>query len=139
MWNLPGQGIEPVSPALTVGFLTTGPPGKSTMGIFNKWSCQVHLQEGKLLLLLRTCMRWVASVRSYTKVGVFFCLCNLISILSVMCMVVCSNVNSVMKRFSLFCTFVISQNGLEILPLIFSQQFMFQIGCILCLFLFLMC
>ena len=27
--NLPGSGIEPVSPALADGFLTTGPPGKS--------------------------------------------------------------------------------------------------------------
>ena len=29
MWNLPGPGIEPVSPALAGRFLTTGPPGKS--------------------------------------------------------------------------------------------------------------
>ena len=31
MWNLPRPGIEPVSPALAGGFLTTGPPGKSLM------------------------------------------------------------------------------------------------------------
>ena len=29
MWDLPGPGIEPVSPALTGGFLTTAPQGKS--------------------------------------------------------------------------------------------------------------
>ena len=29
MWNRPGLGIEPVSPALAGRFLTTGPPGKS--------------------------------------------------------------------------------------------------------------
>ena len=29
MWNLPGQGIEPVFPALAGRFLTTEPPGKS--------------------------------------------------------------------------------------------------------------
>ena len=29
MWNLPGPGIEPVSPPLAGGFLTTVPPGKS--------------------------------------------------------------------------------------------------------------
>lgn len=29
MWDLPGQGIEPVSSALTGRFLTTGPPRKS--------------------------------------------------------------------------------------------------------------
>ena len=28
IWTLPGPGIEPVSPALAGGFLTTGPPGK---------------------------------------------------------------------------------------------------------------
>ena len=28
MWNLPGPGIEPVSPALAGGSLTTGSPGK---------------------------------------------------------------------------------------------------------------
>ena len=28
MWNLPGPGLEPVSPALAGGFLTTAPPGK---------------------------------------------------------------------------------------------------------------
>ena len=29
MWNLPGPGTEPVSPASAGRFLTTGPPGKS--------------------------------------------------------------------------------------------------------------
>ena len=29
MWDLPGPGIEPASPALAGGFLTTAPPGKS--------------------------------------------------------------------------------------------------------------
>jgi len=29
MWDLPGPKIEPVSPALAGGFLTTGPPRKS--------------------------------------------------------------------------------------------------------------
>ena len=28
MWDVPGPGITPVSPALVDGFLTTGPPGK---------------------------------------------------------------------------------------------------------------
>ena len=30
MWDLPGPGIKPVSPALAGGFLTTAPPGKPT-------------------------------------------------------------------------------------------------------------
>ncbi|KAJ8791703.1 hypothetical protein J1605_020425 [Eschrichtius robustus] len=29
MWDLPRPGLEPVSPALAGGFLTTAPPGKS--------------------------------------------------------------------------------------------------------------
>ena len=29
MWDLPGPGLEPVSPALAGGFLTTAPPGKT--------------------------------------------------------------------------------------------------------------
>ena len=32
MWDLPGPGIEPVSPALAGGFLTTEPPGKFPKG-----------------------------------------------------------------------------------------------------------
>ena len=31
MWGLPRPGIEPVSPALAGGFLTTAPPGKSLL------------------------------------------------------------------------------------------------------------
>ena len=44
MWDLPGPGLEPVSPALAGGFLTTVPPGKSqellTLNKFviGKWS-----------------------------------------------------------------------------------------------------
>ena len=29
MWDLPGLGLKPMSPALAGGFLTTAPPGKS--------------------------------------------------------------------------------------------------------------
>ena len=31
MWDLPGPGLGPVSPALAGGFLTTAPPGKSVI------------------------------------------------------------------------------------------------------------
>ena len=34
MWDLPGPGIEPVSPALTGGFSTTEPPGKPKRKFF---------------------------------------------------------------------------------------------------------
>ena len=29
MWDLPGPGLEPMSPALAGGFLTAEPPGKA--------------------------------------------------------------------------------------------------------------
>ena len=38
MWDLPGPGLEPVSPALAGGFLTTAPPGKPKRGNFDKKS-----------------------------------------------------------------------------------------------------
>ena len=34
MWDHPGPGIEPVSPALVGGFLTTMPPGKPLIYVF---------------------------------------------------------------------------------------------------------
>ena len=34
MWELPGPGIEPISPALAGEFLTTGLPGKSSKFFF---------------------------------------------------------------------------------------------------------
>ena len=38
MWDLPGPGHEPVSPALVGRFLTTAPPGKPhTLVFFNKF------------------------------------------------------------------------------------------------------
>ena len=33
LWNLPGLGVKPVSPALAGRFLTAGPPGKSSPSI----------------------------------------------------------------------------------------------------------
>ena len=37
MWDPPGPGPEPLSPALAGGFLTTVPPGKPTWGI-SEWA-----------------------------------------------------------------------------------------------------
>ena len=34
MWDLPGPGLEPMSLAVAGGFLTTAPPGKSVVVIF---------------------------------------------------------------------------------------------------------
>ena len=41
MWDLPGPGIEPMSPALAGEVLTTGPPGKSRISVsylFPNWA-----------------------------------------------------------------------------------------------------
>ena len=38
MWDLPGPGLEPVSPALAGGFLTTAPPGKPQHVFLNQVS-----------------------------------------------------------------------------------------------------
>ena len=40
MWDLPGPGLELVSPALAGGFLTTAPPGKSLVVCFYKTNLQ---------------------------------------------------------------------------------------------------
>ena len=46
MWDLPRPGLEPVSPALAGGFLTTAPPGKSLKTGFFAWLfCFVYLQQ----------------------------------------------------------------------------------------------
>ena len=34
MWDLPGPGLKPVSPALAGGFLTTAPPGSPGRLVF---------------------------------------------------------------------------------------------------------
>ena len=34
LWDLPGPGLKPVSPALAGGFLTTAPPGKPHIRLF---------------------------------------------------------------------------------------------------------
>ena len=42
MWDLPGPGIEPMSPALAGGFFTTGPPWKFS-DLFLAYICLLHI------------------------------------------------------------------------------------------------
>ena len=56
MRDLPGPGLEPVSPALAGGFLTTVPPGKSQAQAFEA----VTLLQ-KLASLLPLCSSLLAS------------------------------------------------------------------------------
>ena len=47
MWDLPGPGLEPVSPALAGGFLTTAPPGKFPVYFLEfSASCFMHSVHG---------------------------------------------------------------------------------------------
>ena len=43
MWDLPGPGLEPVSPALAGGFLTTEPPRKPRPVNFYKFIANLNL------------------------------------------------------------------------------------------------
>ena len=45
MWDLPGPGLEPVSPALAGGFLTTAPPGKPLHGVLKTIFIYVYGDE----------------------------------------------------------------------------------------------
>ena len=49
MWNLPGPGIEPVSPALAGRFSTTGPPGKSPEFQFCQMKTVLETDAGLML------------------------------------------------------------------------------------------
>ena len=48
MWDLPRPGLEPISPALAGGFLTTAPPGKFYISSF---ICHHRLVEEASLAL----------------------------------------------------------------------------------------
>ena len=57
MWDLPRPGLEPVSPALAGGFLTTAPPGKPDhAGFLNLfiylWLCWVFVSVRGLSLVV---------------------------------------------------------------------------------------
>ena len=71
MWDPPGQGLEPMSPALAGGFSTTAPPGKSpdfkkfcpTDGSENGEVTFSHLLEnGYLFMWLLTIMKEVVQI-----------------------------------------------------------------------------
>ena len=46
MWDLPGLGLKPVSPALAGGFLTTAPPGKPYLVNFLNQNPKYSLSDG---------------------------------------------------------------------------------------------
>ena len=44
MWDLPGPGLEPMSPALAGGFSTTAPPGKPRNELLMKTLCYISIK-----------------------------------------------------------------------------------------------
>ena len=56
MWDLPRPGLEPMSPALAGGFLTTAPPGKSyiilIVSVFLHFDIDVLIQPDVSVLLV---------------------------------------------------------------------------------------
>ena len=61
MWDLPGPGLEPLSPALAGGFLTTAPPGKPLLKIFFflMWTIfKVFTEFVTILLLFYVLVFW---------------------------------------------------------------------------------
>ena len=59
MWDLPGPGLEPVSPALAGRFITTAPPGKSLVPYFSR--CSVRWES--LSRVAEAWQGWVACPR----------------------------------------------------------------------------
>ena len=59
-WDRPGPGLEPVSPSLAGGFLSTAPPGKSQgPGIF-LGSSTAHVGRGKYSRTGQHWTGWIA-------------------------------------------------------------------------------
>ena len=52
MWDLPGPGLEPMSPVLAGGFLTTVPPGKSPRNFYMRWETRRFVWLALLWYLL---------------------------------------------------------------------------------------
>ena len=73
MWDLPGPGLEPVSPALAGGFLTTAPPGKPCLFVFGTRFC---LQDLESCVNLLACSEYLLShlKMSYQYLDNCFCL-----------------------------------------------------------------
>ena len=76
MWDLPGPGLEPVSPALAGGFLTTVPPGKpsneefliNTLELTHPMCCLLQSHNGG-----RVCINYhnTASIQKYLGNSLF--------------------------------------------------------------------
>ena len=67
-WDLPGPGLEPVSPALAGGFLTTAPPGKPNWVVYKEQKFISH-SSGEAGSLRSRCQQgWM---RAFSQVASF--------------------------------------------------------------------
>ena len=75
VWDLPGPGIKPVSPALAGGYLTTGPPGKSRSACL-RYSIHLrvipYLPLGDCFILLSKLSLRFIHVIMYFRIFFFF-------------------------------------------------------------------
>ena len=62
MWDLPGPGIEPVSPALAGGFFTTAPPGKSQMLNLKALLYHIWLSHCFKLIIIQLCCSYFCKI-----------------------------------------------------------------------------
>ena len=78
MWDHPGSGIEPVSPTLAGGFLTTEPPGKPNSQDFKLSHLLVHCTDEAVALHLG----WVRQAVQSHRAGLVSPISNLRCFLS---------------------------------------------------------
>ena len=84
MWDLPGPGLEPMSPALAGGYFTTAPPGKSLLYCFDYYNfviqfgkCSISSFGLKIALMTRgllcfhTNFRIICSISMKNVIGIF--------------------------------------------------------------------
>ena len=70
MWDLPGPGLEPVSPALAGGFLTTAPPGKSQTNSsrLNTYQSMAHKSGLQAILDIQVTIRFMVLSKTLGRV-----------------------------------------------------------------------
>ena len=62
MWDLPGPGTEPMSPALAGRFLTTVPPGKSLEHYLDGWVGFVLMERvGRVFQVSGSTDAWIGT------------------------------------------------------------------------------
>ena len=78
MWDPPGPGLEPVSPALAGRLSTTAPPGKPQNQFFNECHCKnfQNIKNWNWGIIVVTFWRyawWLRSMREVSELLVMFC------------------------------------------------------------------